>query len=125
MIAVGEDATRVICRVEYDKETDWLVGFVLPCEKAAKPVCDSFVAVSFKSMEECFRSTDVAKYMYLLRMFQLSACVAWELIINLQLNVLKRWTHIFLECKERGITLLSFEANGDSRELKAMQVSTQ
>ena len=30
---VGEDATRVVSRVDYDVETDRLVGFVLPCTK--------------------------------------------------------------------------------------------
>ena len=39
-------------------------------------------------------------------------------------HVLKRWKYIFSECKKRGIIVVSFGADGDSRELKAMQVST-
>ena len=39
--------------------------------------------------------------------------------------VLKRWLYLFSECKKRGITVASFGADGDSRELKAMQVSAQ
>ena len=31
VVAVGEDATRLVSRVEYDNETNRLVGFVLPC----------------------------------------------------------------------------------------------
>lgn len=39
--------------------------------------------------------------------------------------VLKRWDYMYSECKKRGIKVVSFGADGDSRELKAMQVSTQ
>ena len=33
VVSIGEDATRIICRVEYDIRTDWCVGFVLPLKK--------------------------------------------------------------------------------------------
>ena len=132
MIAVGEHATRVISRVEYCKETDQLVGFVLPCDKAGKPVCDSFVTISFKSMEECFCFTDVAKYAFVYMAQPLAEDVPAFCVCCMGTNnkfaaehVLKRWTQIFLECKKREITQLSFGADGDSQELKAMHVSTQ
>ena len=128
---MGEDAARVISRVEYDKETDQLVGFVLPCDKAGKPVCDFFVAISFKSIVECFCSTDVAKYAFVYMARPLAEDVPGFCLCSMGTNnkiaaehVLKRWTHL-LECKKREITLLSFGADGDSWELKAMQVSTQ
>ena len=35
--------------------------------------------------------------------------------------ILKRWKYIFLECNKRGISVDSFGADGDSRELSAMQ----
>ena len=56
IVAIGEDATRVISRVEYDKETNRLVGFVLPCDDAGMPLADSFLAVSFESIQEYFHS---------------------------------------------------------------------
>ena len=34
--------------------------------------------------------------------------------------VIKRWSHIVSECAKRNITVMSFGADGDSRELKAM-----
>ena len=37
--------------------------------------------------------------------------------------ILKRWAYIVSECRKHGITVTSFGADGDSRELKAMQVS--
>jgi len=39
---VGEDATRVIGRVDYDSETDRCVGFVLPVNDHDLPITDSF-----------------------------------------------------------------------------------
>ena len=35
VISLGEDATRVVSRVEYDSETDRCVGFVLPSNRMA------------------------------------------------------------------------------------------
>ena len=35
IIAIGEDATRVVQRVQYDPETNKMVGFVLPCTEEA------------------------------------------------------------------------------------------
>ena len=37
--------------------------------------------------------------------------------------ILKRWKYIFLECNKRGISVVTFGADGDSRELSAMQKS--
>ena len=43
MITVGEDATCVITKVDYDNETNRLVGFVLPCDDNGLPRSDSFL----------------------------------------------------------------------------------
>jgi len=42
LVSIGEDATRVIGRVDYDGETDRCVGFVLPSNKNGLPIADSF-----------------------------------------------------------------------------------
>ena len=64
IITVGEDATRVITRVDYDNETNRLVGFVLSCDEEGLPLCDSFLAVSFEAIEESFKTADTAKYAF-------------------------------------------------------------
>ena len=51
VISIGEDATRVVGRVDYDGETDRCVGFVLPLNERSLPIIDSFIAVSFPVME--------------------------------------------------------------------------
>ena len=64
VVAVGEDATRVIARVEYDYETGCCVGFVLPVNKNGLPLVDSFRAVSFPAVERMISSNEIAKYAY-------------------------------------------------------------
>ena len=130
IVAIGEDATRVISRVEYDKETNRLVGFVLPCDDAGMPLADSFLAVSFESIQEYFHSGTLSKHAFLymaqpicdgVPAFCLS-CIGTDNKFCYKL-VLKRWKHIHFECQKRGIRVVSFGTDGDSRELKAMQMS--
>ena len=132
VISIGEDATRVISRVEYDNETDKLVGFVLPCDNEDLPLTDSFIAVTFASIEESFRTAEVAKYAFVYMAQPLCQNVPSFCLACMGTNnkftaegVLKLWTYIFLECKKLGISVVSLGADGDPRELKAMQVSTQ
>ena len=42
--------------MDYDNETDRLVGYVLVCTENGLPRTDSFVAVSFESMKKSFRA---------------------------------------------------------------------
>ena len=118
--------------MEYDNETNRLVGFVLPCDDKGLPIVDTFIALSFESIEESFKVANVAKYAFVYMAQPLSegipafclACMGTDNKFTAH-HVLKRWKYIFSECKKRGIIVVSFGADGDSRELKAMQVSTQ
>jgi len=63
-ISVGEDATCVVARIDYDCETDRCVGFVLPLDSNGLPLVDSFLAASCKAIEEivCIHGpTDIFK----------------------------------------------------------------
>jgi len=60
VVSIGEDATRVIGRVDYDSETDRCVGFVLPVD--GLPISDSFLATLFSAIEKIFNSATIAKY---------------------------------------------------------------
>ena len=63
-VTIGEDATRVISRVEYDSQTDRCVGFVLPLSENGLPLIDSFLAVSFDVIKNMFAKHATAKYAY-------------------------------------------------------------
>ena len=128
LVSIGEDATRLVRRIDYDPDTNRLVEFVLPCDERGLSICDSFLAVSFECMEENNQpATYVFSYMAQpLQTNVLAFCLAVigsDNKFSAEL-VLKRWQYIVSECSKCGITVASFGAVGDSRELKAMQVST-
>ena len=115
VVAISEDATRIVARVEYDKNTDRMVGFVLPCNEDGLPLCDSYLATSFETIECCFRSNQVSKFAYIyvaqcilptIPSFCL-ACIGSNITFTAK-DVLKRWKHIYEECKQRNITIVSF-----------------
>ena len=62
IVTIGEDATRVRSRVEYDSETDRYVGFVLPVNQYGLPDDDSFLAISFEAIERMFSAHEISKY---------------------------------------------------------------
>ena len=64
VLAIAEDATRVIARAEYDSETDIIAGFVLPCDTNDLPLCNSFIATSFSAIESMFKDNEIAKFAY-------------------------------------------------------------
>ena len=112
-------------------DTNRLVGFVLPCDERGLPICDSFLAVSFECMEEYFQNNQPATYTfaYMAQPLQTNVPAFCLAIIGSDNKfsaelVLKRWQYIVSECSKCGITVASFGADGDSRELKAMQIST-
>ena len=47
----GEDATLVVCHVEFDTQTSRCDGFVLPLNQVGLPEVDSFVALAFERIE--------------------------------------------------------------------------
>ena len=54
LVTIGEDATRVISRVEYDTQTDRCVGFVLPVNEQELPIVDLYLASSYEAIEGMF-----------------------------------------------------------------------
>ena len=64
IVAISEDATRIISRIDYDVETDKCVGFVLPVDASGLPISNSYLAVSFTAIEEMFNTATFAKFAY-------------------------------------------------------------
>ena len=112
-VSVGEDATRVISRIEYDSETDKLVGFVLPCDRDGL-ICDSFIATSFETMKSYFDNASLAKYAFVYVVQPLTkgvspfclACIATDNKFNAEV-IMKRWQYIHDQLNQRGIHLVS------------------
>jgi len=129
-IVIAEDTKRVIARGQYDNETDRVVGFVLPCDGNGLPIVDSFIATSFSAIEKMFKNNVIAKFAYVYMAQALSlhvpafclGCLGTDNKFN-AVDVLKRWKCLYLECQKRGITIVSFGADSNSRALRAMKSS--
>ena len=130
-ITIGEDATRVVARVEYDSETDRCVGLVLHLTNNGLPIVDSFKAISFNAIERMFLENEIAKYAYVYMAQPLGenippfclACVGTDNKFTYE-TVLQRWKYIVQECKKRHIDVVSIGGDGDSRLMKAMRMVT-
>jgi len=105
VVSIGEDATRVIGRVDYDSETDRCVGFVLPVDDFGLPLFDSFLATSFSAIDSMFKNESIAKYAYVYMAQPLTvnvprfclACFGSDQKFTAE-HVLQCWKHIYSEC---------------------------
>ena len=61
IVSTGEDATRVIGRVDYDSKTNLCVGFVLPLDVNDQPIVDAYLTTSFTALEAMFNSASITK----------------------------------------------------------------
>ena len=96
--------------MDYDKETDKLVGFVLPSNHEGMPLSNSFIAVSFDFVKETFSTVEIGKYVlvYMVQPLQENVpayclmCTATDNRYNAEL-ITKHWNHIYDECLKLGI----------------------
>ena len=129
---MSEDATRVVSQIEYDPYTDRLVGFVLPVDKDYIPMPNVFLATSFERIKEIFMTESKAMYAYLYMAQALKPgvppfCLALIGSDNCFTNksVVARWKYILKECNSRSIHFIGISADGDSRLLSAMRLSSK
>lgn len=61
IVVLSEDATRITNRIQYDPETNQLVGFVLPLGTNGMPIADYNKARSAADMEKCFYNVKTGK----------------------------------------------------------------
>ena len=131
LISISEDATRIVGQVEYDSATNRCVGFVLPLDDNGLPKVNSCMADSFSVMENMFKNFPIAKYAYVYMAQPLCqnvppmclACLGTDNKFSAE-DLLPRWRYIVEECLKRNVIVLSFGADGDSRVMKCMTMST-
>lgn len=132
LISISEDATRIIRRIEYDENSNKLVGFVLPVDSNFLPITDSFLATSFEKIEHFFTNENRATFAYVYMAQPMSPSVP-PFCLNIigtnnqfkTTSVLARWKHMITECAVRNIQVISFGSDGDTRLLKSMRLSTK
>ena len=104
----------------------------MPCNKDGLPIVDSFLVNSFEAVEETFKTQTVCKYAYAYMAHCISknvpdfrlACIGTTNCFTAE-DALRCWKYIYTQCLQRKILVVSFGADGDTRELRAMKISTQ
>ena len=132
LISISEDATRIIRHIDYDENSNKLVGFVLPMDSRFLPITDSFLATSFEKIEQFFTNESRATFAYVYMAQPMSPSVPPFCLNIIGTNnhfnaksVLSRWQHMITECTARNIQVISFSGDGDTRILKSMRISTK
>jgi hypothetical protein len=130
---VAEDATAVVPKVTYDASSNTFIGFSLPLNNNGLPITNAYSTDSFSCLEQWYSDTPRAK--------SLNACLVQPLTCSLNSSspyllaaygtdntfeasdVISRWHRIHQECKAKGIRILGFSSDCDSRYLCAMRTS--
>lgn len=121
-IAISEDATRVIAKVDYDPEYNTLIGLVCPCDENGIPIADIYRFTNFDSVKDILENAEKAKLVYTfiaqpLQQHVPSFCLAL-FGTNIKFDsedVLRRWEFINSECIKRKTAVISFAADGDPK----------
>ena len=126
VISISGDATGVVSRIDYDGNSDSIVGFVLPLNEKSLPEHDYFKATSFERIEQMFtmsrKSTNAYIYMALNVPPFCLAVIGTDNCFDATV-ILKRWQYIIEQCNARNISVISFGSDGDTRLLTSMRLS--
>ena len=122
------DDTRVLNRVEYDLTTDRYVGLVLPI-KDGLPEENAYISNTFGELQHIYNTVHVAKYAHCI--VAKTICYDAPLFVFFVLStdskydhIIQRWEFIEQELKKRGITVVTFGADGAGSFMKAMTVES-
>lgn len=128
---LSEDATRITGRIQYDPNTNQLIGFVLPLDDNGMPVAFSFIATSAKVIQEHFTNNTAASSLYTIMAQPLQndapcfcLCIFGTDNKFRADHVMKRWDYMTSKLKDHGITVVGISSDGDSRLMKAMRIKT-
>lgn len=128
-VSLSEDATRVVNRVQYDAQTNQLIGFVLPTDNNGMPTSFCFKARSASEIKSHFENgTPIANYINTIIAKPLSpSAPSFCLLVYgtdskyTSEHVAKRWCHVTKELNKRKINVLNISADSEPRNNAAMR----
>lgn len=128
IVALSEDATRITNRVQYDPQTNQLVGFVLPLGANGMPIAGYNKARSAAEMEQCFYNVETReerKRASFVNVVMAQSLVPGTPAFCLLLfgsdgkytskDIEKRWQFIRDELKKKGIEVVTFASDSDPK----------
>lgn len=130
IIALSEDATRIVERIQYDRCTNQIIGFTLPL-RDGMPIPFSYPARGFTEITKHFTSGNSSSSLMNVIMAQpLANTTPFCLFIYGSDNkytahdVYMRWKTIAAQLKELGISVLTVSSDSDPRYNSAMRASS-
>lgn len=131
-VSLSEDATRIENRIQYDRYTNQLVGFVLPTnEHSGLPIPFIYKARSAPEIVHHFSSeTPTGNYVNTVMAKPIGSAPAFCLLIFCSDNkytsfdVSNRWDHITAKLQAKGISVISISSDADPKNIKAMKVNS-
>lgn len=129
----AEDCTAIIPNVNYDTTSNTFIGFALPLDNNGFPITDSYSTDSLAQLESWCSDVNKAKQLNIHVVQSLSPSLHHPPSYLLAAygtdnrytskDVLRRWSSIFQQSKDRGIRILGFSTDCDARYLKVMRLS--
>ena len=99
----------------------------MPEDDNGIPQVNAFKSHTFKDIEEMFRCKSISNYSYLYTATPLTDDVpSFTLVTDNKFDtelVILRWKYIHSQLEARGVKVISFAADGDSRLLSAMRTT--
>lgn len=129
----AEDSTAIVPKITYDTTSDTFIGFSLPLDGNGVPIIKSYSTNSFICLEQWYSDLSQAT--------SLNACLIQPLSTSIKnitpylisaygtdnkfrsSDVILRWGHIYQQCKAKGIRVIGYATDCDSRYLHAMRIS--
>ncbi|CAF4340856.1 unnamed protein product, partial [Rotaria magnacalcarata] len=129
---VAEDATAVVPKVTYDTKSNTFIGFSLPLDSNGLPIQNSYSTDSFTRLDEWYSDVKRATLLnaYLIQPLSSSLHISPYIFAVYgtdnkfeSSDVISRWYKIYQECKAKGIRILGFSTDCDSRYFHSMRSS--
>ena len=126
-----EDCTSVVCRIDYDVQSNSFIGFSPPLSNGI-PQKDFFQTDSFDEFASWMEKFDRSKLINLHVVQPLTLSVSPFILSAYGTNgkvtatdVLQRWLYIYEKCLSYGVRIVGFSTDGDARYLRAMRLCTR
>ena len=123
--------TAVVSKITYDTTSNTFVGFSSPLNNNGLPITNLYSTTSFNEFEHWYSDVSKAKSLnaYLIQPLSTSSSNSSSYLLAAHgtnnkfklSDVISRWCHIYEECKTKGIRIIGFGADCDSRYLGAMR----
>lgn len=127
-VALSEDATRIVNRVQYDIHTNQIVGFVLPLNvHTGMPIPFSFMENNIQEMLNHLKNEPTAHYIITVMAKSLGDAASFCLMVFGSDNkykardVANRWKFITSELEKVGVRVLTISSDSDPKYNSAMR----